>query len=266
MSVYFKDNAEDLNDSINSIYCLQSLKPNQIVIVCDGILTTDLYFIINFWKQKLNNIFFVLQLNKNSGLAIALNEGLKYCKYDYVARMDSDDFSSPDRFKIQLKYLSNHPEVTIIGSNVYEFSDNIKRITFKKKVPNLDNDFNNFIKYRNPINHMSVVFKKNDILSVGGYDSIIGYEDYLLWVKLFVKGYKLFNISDYLVYARIDNGFISRRKGYNLFKNEIILQFKFYNLGLFGLNILFYNLFFRSISRLLPNSILKNIYNKLRDE
>ena len=254
------------NSAIESIWDNQSLKPNQIVLVCDGELTLDLYQVINTWKLKLNNILHIHQFNKNVGLTMALNEGLKYCKYDYVARMDSDDISSPQRFTKQLNFLSKNPNTTLVGSNVLEFMYNINNIIFRKNVPSDYNAIATYIKYRNPVNHMSVIFKKKDILKVGGYTDLNGYEDYLLWVKLFINGFNICNLNENLVFARIDNGFILRRKGYILFKNEIILQFKFYKLGLFGINTFLHNLIFRSISRLLPISILKFIYKKLRNE
>lgn len=266
ISVYIKESPQNLDNSLFSIWDSQSVKPNQIVLVCDGPLTTSLYLIIDLWKQKLNNKFLVIQLDQNSGLAIALNEGLKYCKYDYVARMDSDDISSPDRFNIQFTYLSKNPNTTLIGSNVLEFKNDIKNIIYKKYVPYNYNEISNFIKYRNPINHMTVVFKKSHIIKVGGYSSINGYEDYLLWVNLFVNGFILENLKENLVFARIDNGFITRRKGFKFFKNEIKLQFIFYKLGLFNIHVLFFNLFFRSVSRLLPTCILNILYNKLRNE
>lgn len=264
--VHYNAQADHFNLAIKSIWDDQILKPNQIIIVCDGVLYSNLYSIITSWQERLGDLVFVLQLKTNIGLALALNEGLKYCKYDYVARMDSDDISTPNRFLNQFTYLSKNPNTSLIGSNVLEFKNDIKNIIYKKYVPCNYNDISKFIKYRNPINHMTVVFKKSDILKVGGYTAINGYEDYLLWVNLFVNGFILDNLKENLVFARIDNGFISRRKGFIFFKNEIKLQFIFYKLGLFGIHFLFFNLLFRAISRLLPTFILNILYKKLRNE
>ncbi len=264
ISVYNKEKPEYLNNSLISIWDNQNHKPNQIVLVCDGELTLDLYLIINTWKKRLNKYFYIVQLKKNLGLALALNEGLKHCKYDYVARMDSDDISSPDRFIKQLNYLNKYPNTTLLGSNVLEFKHHISCITNKKYVPTSHKVLQQYIKYRNPINHMSVIFNKHDILKVGGYTDINGYEDYLLWAKLYVNGFILQNLNENLVYARIDNNFIARRKGLKFFKNEIKLQYEFYNLGLISIHIFVFNLLFRSGSRLLPTFFLNIIYNKLR--
>lgn len=264
MSVYINDNVNYLYDAIESIYYLQIKKPDQVVIVCDGIILDGHQKVLNYWKNRFPTIFKIVNLPTNLGLPSALNFGITFCEYDYVARMDADDISACDRFYHQINYLDNNQDVTIVGSNVYEFTNNIKNIVNHKHVP-IDPDLiSRYIKFRNPLNHMSVIFKKDDVLKVGGYPLIQGYEDYFLWVKLYKNGYKIRNINLFLVYARIENNFLARRSGMKYFQNEIILQINFYVLKLFGFRIFLFNIFFRSFLRLIPRSFLQIVYKFLR--
>lgn len=266
MSVYINDNVNYLHDAIESIYQLQIRKPDQVVIVCDGVVLDSHMKVLNYWKSRFPAIFKIVHLPINLGLPSALNFGITFCKYNYIARMDADDISSEYRFQHQISYLCNNLDVTIIGSNVFEFRNSIKNIINRKLVPIDPDRISRYIKFRNPINHMSVIFKKEDILKVGGYPLIQGYEDYLLWVKLYKKGYKIRNINLFLVFARIENDFISRRSGIKYFKSEITLQNNFYNLKLFGFAIFLFNVFTRPFLRLIPRSFLSVFYKVLRYE
>ena len=96
ISVYHKENPEFLKRAFESIWDLQSLKPSQIVLVEDGPLTDDLNAEIQRQKELLGERLTVVSLEKNVGLGVALAEGLKACKYDLVARMDTDDISIPN--------------------------------------------------------------------------------------------------------------------------------------------------------------------------
>lgn len=104
MSVYYKENPDYFIASLKSIVN-QTLKPDQIVIVKDGKLTEKLDQVIEEFVRKEPELFYIVSLDKNVGLGRALDEGLKYCKNELVARMDSDDISLPDRCGIQVEFL-----------------------------------------------------------------------------------------------------------------------------------------------------------------
>ena len=99
MSVYGKDNAEDFREALKSVTLTQTKKPKQVVIVQDGIVPSSIDEIIDDIKNQTSEIeITVLKKETNQGLASALNSGLSLCKYDWIARMDSDDISVADRF------------------------------------------------------------------------------------------------------------------------------------------------------------------------
>jgi glycosyltransferase involved in cell wall biosynthesis len=125
LSVYKKEMPDYFNQAFVSIWDEQTLKPNQIVLVKDGPLTPELDQAIDEWKKKLGDILAIVELPENIGLGAALNEGLKYCKYELVARMDSDDISMPERFEKQVAFFEKDEKVAIVGTNILEFYEGI---------------------------------------------------------------------------------------------------------------------------------------------
>lgn len=147
ISVYYKEKPEYLKDAINSIFN-QTLRPNEVILVEDGKLTDELHNTIKKLQEKYNEIKTVC-LKENKGLGPALNEGLKHCSYNIVARMDSDDICMPDRFKIQTDFLEKHPEIDIISGWIDEFMA-IKKTSFQhakrlKHIMRLSNSANRAI-------------------------------------------------------------------------------------------------------------------------
>lgn len=123
LSLFAKENPTYFKLSMKSIWDDQIRKPDQIVLVEDGPITKELESIANEWKQKLGNILTIVKLERNQGLAIALNEGAKYCTGDFIARMDTDDISLPNRFQVQESYLLKHKDVVLLGGGMIEFND-----------------------------------------------------------------------------------------------------------------------------------------------
>ena len=107
MPVYCKENPIFFKQALNSIM-QQTLMPNEIVIVKDGPLTIELNKIINEYTLNFNNLFNIVTLEKNVGQGKARNAGIKACKYNYIALMDSDDIACPTRFEKQITYLQEH--------------------------------------------------------------------------------------------------------------------------------------------------------------
>ena len=121
MSVYHKEKPEYLKQAIESIQA-QTLPTNDFVLVCDGPLTDALDKVITTKQQEMGTSLNVVCLAKNGGLGNALNEGIKHCKNELVARMDSDDIAYPDRCEKQIAVFNTHPEVSICSGIVEEFT------------------------------------------------------------------------------------------------------------------------------------------------
>ncbi len=261
-SVYSREKAIYLSSALKSIWEDQSHKPEEIVIVKDGPLTTELDSVITEF-EKVAPVK-CLTLDKNYGLGIALAKGLAICSYDIVARMDSDDISRPDRFEKQIQFIADHPEYDIIGSNIAEFNQSEDDIVSFRKVPELSTVICSFAKRRNPMNHMSVMFRKDAVLRAGNYIPFQGYEDYYLWVRMIMTGSLLYNLQDNLVFVRIGKGMIARRQGIFYFKQELKLQKEFYLIGFINLARYMLNILCRAMPRLLPVGLLGYIYKIIR--
>lgn len=211
MSVYCKENPDFFDTALKSNLCDQTLKPDEFVLICDGPLTEELDLVIEKYINLYPDTFKVYRLDENVGLGNALNFGLSKCSYELVARADSDDICIPERFEKQIEFLKNNSDVDILGSFIDEFDTDFNNPTNKKQMPVSHDELVQMAKSRNPINHMTVVFKKSVVLDAGSYQDMPYSEDYYLWVRAIVGGAKLANICEYLVHARVGNGMLGRR-------------------------------------------------------
>jgi len=263
ISIYEKENPTYLEQALNSIEN-QTLMVNEIVLVKDGPLTPELDNIINKYKQNSSMPYKILTLEKNIGLGGALDKGLRVCKYDWVARMDSDDIALPERFEKQFSYLVDTPDIDILGSWICEFDDDPGLCSRERRVPLLHDEIVSFAKHRNPLNHMSVVFRKDAVLDAGGYQPMNGFEDYYLWMRMIKKGKHFANLPEVLVKARTGQNMIARRQGFKYAQDELDLEKAAYQIGFWSTLDMTRNIFTRVIPRLLPVFIVEKLYNLLR--
>jgi len=263
ISVYIKENPIYLEQALNSIE-QQTLMPREIILVKDGVLTLDLNKIVAKYKDTSKIHYKIIELKENVGLGKALNIGLDHSSYEWIARMDSDDISLSNRFSEQFSYLAENPDIDILGSWICEFDNDPGICTRKRRVPALHKDIVKFAKYRNPMNHMTVVFRKSAVEEVGGYQSMNGFEDYYLWMRMIRGGKEFANLSQVLLKARTGKDMIQRRQGWRYAKDELFLEKAAYQMGFWSGADLVRNFFVRFLPRLLPVFIVEKLYNILR--
>lgn len=262
MSIYKKDNPSFLKEAIESIVTQERI-PDEFLIVKDGPLTKELDDILNYYSKKYGFIN-VCGYDQNKGLGFALNFGISKCKYDIVARMDSDDISIKERFNIQIGYLEKNPSIRVLGSNTNEFIDSIDNVISYRKMPETNDEIIKYSKTRCPFIHPSICFYKSDVLEVGNYSSNFYLcEDYDLWTRLISKGFKCYNMQSVLVFMRTSEDFYKRRGGLKYCKN--ILKFKKHLRKQRYMS--FFEYFKTSIASLIvtlmPNFLRKLFYKKL---
>lgn len=211
MSVYYNEQPSNFKLALQSILVNQTRIPDEFILVCDGPLNDGLDAVIDSYEKMYPSVLKVIRQKKNQGLGKALNIGLSMCTYDLVARADSDDVCAKNRFEVQTEFMKVHPEISIISSYIDEFEEDWKSPTKKKELPLLHEDLVEMSKFRNPLNHMAVMFRKSDILEIGSYRHIPYVEDYELWVRAIINGKRLANIDQVLVHARVGNGMVRRR-------------------------------------------------------
>lgn len=255
LSVYDKEQTMFLKQSLDSILC-QTVLPSEIILVKDGELSSELNSMIASYQVKYP-IIKTIQI-AHSGLAKALNEGLKRCSFDLVARMDTDDIAKPDRFEKQLMVFKVYPQIDVCSSWIDEFEDSPDNIVSTKKLPETHEEIFQYAKHRCPINHPVVMYRKSAVEKVGGYTDFP--EDYNLWVNLLIHGFRFYNIQESLLLFRFSNAMIKRRGGWKYAKADISSQIRFYKIGFLSVSNLVYNLLIRIIVRLMPNSVRFWIY------
>lgn len=260
ISVYHREKGEYLREALRSVF-EQSVPPSEVVLVKDGILTDELDRVVEEFMKKYD-ILKVVTLPHNIGLGGALNEGMKKCSYELVARMDSDDICMPNRFEKQLAAFAEHGDITIVGGWISEFESNSQEIISYRKPPQTDRELKIFAKSKCPFNHVTVMFKKSAVQDAGGYQHLYLLEDYWLWIRMINNGALLHNVQRILVNVRGGTAMVARRGGYKYAKSEVRLQTNMLSMGM--INILTYckNVFIRFSVRVIPNTFRIFIYKK----
>lgn len=260
MSVYKKEQPEYLVEALDSMID-QTVKPDEIVLVEDGPLTGDLYSVIDKYCERYPSLFNIVINETNLGLGLALNKGLEACKNDLVARMDSDDISFGDRCEKQLEFLSQNADVSIVGGQIQEFYESQDRIIGTRAVPCYDLEIKKYMKLRCPFNHMTIMYKKSDILSVGNYRDFLFNEDYDLWIRCAEKGLVFANLSEIVTNVRVDKNMYTRRGGLNYFISEYKIQQQLLEKGIINKHIFVFNCCIRFIIQVLfTNSMRSKVY------
>ena len=262
MSVYREDNAEYFDQAVCSIWDDQILKPNQIVIVKDGEISDELNAVIKKIRQKVMDKLTLVQIKNNSGLSNALNEGIKRCKYDLVARMDSDDLSTPDRFLKQMKFMSDNPRISVSSAYIEERDDSLCNVLNVRKLPVEHSDLIKFAKTRSPMNHPVVIYRKSIFLDGNFYPDFYP-EDYPFWCILISKGYIFANLPEVLLYMRAGEKMMSRR-GYKVLKGNIKTYIFMKRIGLISWPLLVRNFAIQFFVRISPASVRKILYKYAR--
>ena len=262
MSVYHKERPEYLKQAIESIQ-VQSLSTNDFVLVCDGPLNDELDAVIQTKQLEMGENLNVVRLAKNGGLGNALNEGIKHCKNELVARMDSDDIAYPDRCEKQIAVFNTHSEVSICSGIVEEFTTDPNTVDTRRVPPETNAEIIEFAKKRNPFNHLCVMYKKSAVKAVGSYQDFYLLVDYYLWLRMLMAGYQGYNIQEPLLYMRAGSDMYLRRAGWKYAKTQAKL-FKFMKQqGFIGNGQYIKSCVIRSGSALAPNWLRKFMFEKV---
>ena len=265
MSVYHKEKPEYLKQSIESIQA-QTLSTNDFVLVCDGPLNEQLDSVIATKQQEMGEILNVVRLAKNGGLGNALNEGIKHCKNELVARMDSDDIAYPDRCEKQMAVFNAHPEVSICSGIVEEFTTDPYTVDAKRVPPETNAEIVEFARKRCPFNHPCVMYKKSAVEAVGSYQDFYLLEDYYLWLRMLMAGYQGYNIQEPLLHMRAGSDMYMRRAGWKYAKTQVMLFKLMKQQGFIGEGQYIKSCVIRSGSALAPNWLRKFMFERvLRD-
>jgi glycosyltransferase involved in cell wall biosynthesis len=222
MSVYSKDKPDLFNRALKSVFS-NSLSPSDVLLICDGPLGSELELIITSFSFNYPSVFRVIRLPSNLGLCHALNIGLKNIDSEWIIRADADDFNHQTRFQEIAKAVNENPDVVIVGSSVEEIERD-GRLVGVRMPPITHHEILDFVKRRNPFNHMTVAFRASFVKSVGGYPDVYLREDYALWSICLSKGAIGLNIRKALVTANAGMEMYYRRGGLRYALGEFRMQ------------------------------------------
>jgi len=263
MSIYYKEIPLYLKECLDSVID-QTVRPSEIVIVKDGPLTLELDNLLNAYTIRSPELFKIVELPENVGLGKALSIGILNCSHDLIARMDSDDVARRDRFQRQLFEFEKDRNLDIVGSQIIEFEGTIDKVLAKRVLPISNDQIWIYARRRNPFNHVTVMYKKESVINAGNYIQTFGagFEDYLLWIKMFSSGCNGKNIDDYLVYVRTDVAMFTRRGGIKYLVNAIRFRFIAFRLGFVGVYDTLISILANIIVSISPRWLRKNLYYK----
>ena len=213
MSVYKSEKGPYLERCLKSIWDDQTYKPSQIILVQDGPLTSELYEVINRWENRLPRIMCSLVNEVNVGLTVSLNKGLKKVTSEYVARMDTDDQSTPNRFQLQVDFLNSHPDIDVVGGAI-QIVDKKGTPKYIKHTKLKHEEMIKQICWKCPLMHPTVMMRNSMFTEKGlAYNEHFrNSQDIALWVDAIMAGCKLANLPDVLLNFTEDED-VYRRRG-----------------------------------------------------
>lgn len=249
--------ASTLQEALDSLYA-QSYKRFKIILCDDG--STDDTLEVARKNAKAHDNVIVIQNPNNMGLNHTLNHCLEYADTEYVARMDGDDISLPDRFEKEIEFLDTHPEIAIVSSPMIYFdeSGDFKTGNGGGRYPSK----NDFVR-GTPFCHAPCMVRTEAYKAVGGYSEdskLLRVEDYHLWFKMYAKGYKGYILPEPLYKMRDDRNAVSRRTWRNRF-NEYHVR----RIGYSMLNIPWYkriHMFRPLIVGILPDWLYRYLHRR----
>lgn len=256
MAAHAGDRPEHLAAALDSL-AGQTRPADEVVLVEDGPLPDALREIIEAYRPRLPIVS--VPLERNVGLASALNAGLARCSHELVARMDSDDVCRPERFERQLSFMVAEPDLAASSAWVQEFDDRQEHEGPVRRLPQGGDALAAFARHRSPLNHPAAVLRRSAVEAVGGYPVFSRGQDYALWSLLLVHGYHLANIPEVLLDMRADGSMMARRGLRALAPELAMVRFQ-YRIGFLSLPDYLLNSSLRAFLRLSPAALRRMLY------
>ena len=186
MAVYGKESPEFFRQSIESMLA-QTLPFSDFVLVCDGPLPRGLNEVVAWAQEQMGERLQIVRLKENKGLGNALRVGVPKCRCSVIARMDSDDISRPDRCERQFRIIERDG-YDLVSGTLQEFSKKPGDMDRLRILPRTSQEILRYAKKRNPFNHPCIMFRRESVLRAGSYRDFPGFEDYYLWVRIWICG------------------------------------------------------------------------------
>lgn len=265
MSVYSKVKPEELELSVSSIVN-QTVQPDEFIIVWDGPVTDELKDVVKKYSDENPEMFTLIQLPENHGLAYALNVGIRASRNELIARMDADDISLPERCELQLKEFEKNPNLALVGAITRRFTHSPEdAVNLVQKRPVTMEEIRENLRRNNPFAHPLVMYRKSAVLACGGYDDqLIRRQDYDLFSKMIYHGCECMNIDKVLLLFREDENFMQRNRNKESSDMRIEVQKRVLKRGQCSLADFLYIWFMIRVAQILPQNIYKFVFTKIK--
>lgn len=261
LPVYAGDDATFLRRAFDSATVDQELRPSEVVVVQDGPVPPDIEATLEEIAAATVCHVRVVRLERNQGLARALDAGLAECRHEIVARVDADDVSLPRRFAVQVPLVADG--LDLVGSALVEFEHDEDVPGQTRVLPTGSAQIARYARFADPFNHPTVVYRRSAVARAGGYEPLHLMEDYLLFARMIADGAAVANVAEPLVKYRTGAGAYGRRGGLALLRSEVALQRRLRADGFTSRAQLVRNLAVRGGYRLLPVALRRWGYRAL---
>ena len=183
--------------------------------------------------------------------------------YEYIARMDADDISMPERFEKQVAYMDAHPETECLGTWAIEIKSDGSEF-YRKQMPESHEGCWEQFMIRDCMIHPTVMFRRSYIEKAGVYslDTYFG-EDTMMWAQGFAAGCKFANVPEYLFKFRLNDDFFNRRRGWKHAKGILTLRWRVNKMLHYPLKAYLYAFAYAG-AKMMPTKVLNLIYRKAR--
>ena len=173
--------------------------------------------------------------------------------------MDTDDINIETRFRLQFQAFVQFPELSVVGGLMEEKSpDGIQQMV--RRVPNHHTEIHNAARFRNPLNHPTVMFRRADVIEAGNYQPMMWFEDYFLWARMLQKGYQFLNLDTVLVTTVVEPSYFDRRGGWQYLKREFALTRTLQHIGFHSPVDSGIFMLMRFLFRVMPNRLRSWLY------
>lgn len=211
--------SQTLGEALDSLFAqtYQDFK----IILCDDGSSDSTYTIAKSYADKHANIV-LIKNEKNMGLNYTLNHCLEYADTEYCARMDGDDISLPTRFEKEINFLDEHPDYDIVTTPMKHFDENG---IYREGKGGFEPKLTDFPKF-SPFCHAPCLVRTKAYKAVGGYtvaENLLREEDYHLWIKMYVKGFRGYTLEEPLYMMRDDRN-AAKRRSFKVRKNEAYVK------------------------------------------
>lgn len=265
LPVYGGDDPSHFDDAVSSVLS-QTRRPDEVVLVRDGPVPDTLADVLSRLVAAHDPVV-VVPFEENRGRAVARQVGIERANGDYVAMMDADDLSLPERLERQARFLDEHSEIDLVGTQIIEIDAESEEHLAVRSLPTDHDDIASLARSRAPVSQSSVMARRDAILAAGNYRDVDRMEDYDLWVRMLVDGARFANIPETLVKARTGDEMYERRGGFEYAREELRMQVEFFRMGFTSLPRAVTNILTRVSIRFVPNRIRAFVYERFfRDD